>query len=131
MAEGLNDCDFIGHVGRTPELNFTQSGTPVLNIRIACGESYVDKNGDRQERVEWVPLVVWGKRAEGLSKVVEKGTRLHAKGRFTTREWTDKDGNKRYSSEINVRNVLLLATGGRQIGNTPSPGDEDVPEELR
>lgn len=130
MAEGLNNCSFIGHVGDTPDLRYTQSGKAVLNIRIACGERYRDGNGEIQEKVEWVPLVVWGKRAEGLAKVVEKGTRLHAQGRFTTRQWEDNNGNKRYSSEINVRQVLLLSSRGRQVEAPPAHQDDDLPPEL-
>lgn len=126
MSEGYNSCEFIGHVGQDPELRFTQSGQAVMNINIACGERY-RKDDQIQEKTEWVPLVVWGKRAEGLAKVLNKGSRIHAVGRFTTRKWEDKKGVTRYSSEVNCNRVLLLSTKGRQVDEAPEHTDSDAP----
>ncbi len=112
MAEGLNRAILIGNLGMDPELKFTQGGQAVLRIRLATTESYMGKTGERQERTEWHTVTVWGKRAEALNKILSKGRTIWVEGRIQTRSWDDKDGNKRYATEINAQNIGLVGSGG-------------------
>ncbi|HKP60404.1 MAG TPA: single-stranded DNA-binding protein [Polyangiales bacterium] len=121
MAEGLNRVILIGNLGQDPELRFTQSQMGVLQLRMATTEVYFDSTTkEKKERTEWHTVVVWGKRGEGLNKVLSKGSRICVEGRLQTRSWEDKQGNKRYSTEINAQNVLLL--GGRGEGRGEAGG---------
>lgn len=121
MAEGLNRVTLIGNLGQDPELRFTQSQQGVLSIRMATTESYFDTNTkERKERTEWHTVVVWGKRGEALHKILSKGSRICIEGRLQTRSWEDKQGNKRYSTEVNANNVILL--GGRGEGRGEGGG---------
>lgn len=114
MADGLNRVMLLGNVGADPELRVTPTGQSVLKIRMATSESYLDKNRVRQEKTEWHSVVVWGKRAEALGKIVEKGTRVFVEGSIQTRSYDDKDGNKRYSTEINCKELILCGGPGSQ-----------------
>jgi single-strand DNA-binding protein len=118
MAEGLNRVMLLGNLGADPELRFTQGGQAVLNMRLATTESYLDKNKVRQERTDWHNVVVWGKRGEALAKILGKGSSLFIEGSIRTSSYDDREGNKRYKTEIIANNVLL--TGGRRGGG----GDE-------
>jgi single-strand DNA-binding protein len=113
MAEGLNRAILVGNLGMDPELKFTQGGQAVLRIRLATTDSYLNKSGERQERTEWHTVVVWGKRAESLNKILSKGRTIWVEGRIQTRSWEDKkDGSKRYATEINAQNIGLMGGGG-------------------
>jgi len=115
MAEGLNRVILIGNLGQDPELRYTQSNQGVLSLRMATTESYFDTNTkERKERTEWHTVVVWGKRGEALNKILSKGSRIAVEGRLQTRSWEDKQGSKRYTTEVNAANVILL--GGRGEG---------------
>lgn len=111
--EGLNRVILVGNLGADPELNYTQGGQPQLKMRLATSESYVDKSGERQEKTEWHRVILWGKRAESLSKILSKGETICVEGSIQYRQW-EKDGVKRTSTDIRVRNVVLL--GGRGDG---------------
>lgn len=126
MAEGLNRAILIGNLGMDPELKFTQSGQAVLRIRLATSESFVNRNKERQERTEWHTVVVWGARAEALNKILSKGRTIGVEGRIQTRSWDDKDGNKRYTTEINAQNIVLLGGGGGGGGRN-NGGFQDEP----
>jgi len=129
MADGLNKVMVLGNLGQTPELRYTQSGSAVLNLRMATNESWLDRNGDRQERTEWHTVVVWGKRGEGLNKVISKGSQLFIEGRLQTRSWEDKQGQKRYTTEIVANNVILVGRrggGGGGDDRPPPPDDGDA-----
>lgn len=112
MAEGLNRAILVGNLGVDPELKYTQGGQAVLRMRIATTESFLNKGGERQERTDWHTVVVWGKRAEALNKILSKGRTVWVEGRIQTRSWEDKDGQKRYATEINATNVGLVGGGG-------------------
>jgi single-strand DNA-binding protein len=116
MAEGLNKAILVGNLGMDPELKFTQGGQAVLRIRLATTESFVNKGGERQERTDWHTVVVWGKRAEALNKILSKGRSIWVEGRIQTRSWEDKDGGKRYATEINANNIGLVGSGGGRGG---------------
>jgi single-strand DNA-binding protein len=114
MAEGLNRVMLLGNLGADPELRVTQSGQAVLNMRIATTESYLDKNKVRQERTDWHNVVLWGKRGEALAKFLTKGSTVFIEGGLRTSSYDDKEGNKRYKTEIHASNIIL--TGGRGRG---------------
>jgi single-strand DNA-binding protein len=116
MAEGLNRVMLLGNLGADPELRMTNSGQAVLKMRLATSESYLDRNKVRQERTEWHSVVVWGRRAEALGKFLTKGSRLFIEGGLRTTSYDDRDGNKRYRTEIVANNVILAGSGGGRGG---------------
>src|SRR4029079_1405021 len=107
-----------GNLGADPELRFTQGGQAVLNMRLATTESYLDKDKVRKERTDWHSVVVWGKRGEALAKILTKGSSVFIEGSLRTSSYDDKDGNKRYKTEINANNILI--TGSRNRGGEGS-----------
>ncbi|MCB9707627.1 MAG: single-stranded DNA-binding protein [Myxococcales bacterium] len=127
MADGLNKAILIGNLGADPELRYTQSSQAVLRLRLATNESFLNKAGERQSRTEWHTVIVWGKRAEGLNKILTKGKPLYVEGRIQTRAWEGKDGSKRQSTEIVATNILLLGGGGRSGDSSAGPSDYDMP----
>lgn len=114
MAEGLNRVTLLGNLGADPELRYTQGGQAVLNIRLATTESYLDKDRVRKERTDWHAVVLWGKRGEALGKFLTKGSQILVEGRLSTSSYEDRDGNKRYKTEVVANNVVLV--GGRSRG---------------
>jgi single-strand DNA-binding protein len=112
MAEGLNRVMLLGNLGADPELRMTSGGQAVLKLRLATSETYLDKNRQRQERTEWHNVVIWGKRAEALAKILTKGTRIFVEGGLRTSSYEDRDGNKRYRTEVVSTNILLQGSGG-------------------
>lgn len=112
MAEGLNRVMLLGNLGADPELRMTSSGQAVLKMRLATSETYLDRNRVRQERTEWHNIAVWGKRAEALSKFLTKGSRLFVEGGLRTSSYEDRDGNKRYRTEVVANNIILAGRGG-------------------
>lgn len=126
MADGLNRVMLLGNLGADPELRSTSGGQSVLKFRIATSESYLDRNRTRQERTEWHNVVVWGKRAEALAKILNKGTRLFLEGSLHNSSYEDRDGNKRYKTEITALNVILC--GGRGGASSREGGVESEDE---
>ncbi|HEV8245376.1 MAG TPA: single-stranded DNA-binding protein [Polyangiaceae bacterium] len=131
MADGLNRVMLLGNLGADPELRMTPSGQAVLKLRLATSESYLDRNKVRQEKTEWHNVVIWGKRAEGLAKILSKGSRLFIEGGLRTSSYDDRDGNKRYRTEVVANNIILAGSAGRG-GGGPRPveggGGHDEPE---
>ncbi len=131
MAAGVNKVILVGHLGADPDMRYTPSGQGVCEMRVATSESWNDKNGQRQERTEWHRIVVWGKRAEVCSKYLAKGRQVYIEGRIQTRNYDDKEGNKRYITEIIASDVQFLGGGGREGGrgkdsDPPPPADVDL-----
>jgi single-strand DNA-binding protein len=123
MAEGLNRVMLLGHLGADPELRYTQSGQAVLNMRVATTESYLDRNKVRQERTDWHNVVLWGKRGEALAKFLSKGSMLFVEGGLRTSSYDDKEGNKRYKTEVHATNIILAGgRGGRAGAELSDPG---------
>ncbi|MEW6430909.1 MAG: single-stranded DNA-binding protein [Myxococcota bacterium] len=108
MAGGVNKVILIGNLGADPEVRFTPGGQAVANFRVATNESWTDKNGQKQERTEWHRIVVWGKLAELCGEYLKKGRQAYIEGRLQTREWTDKEGKKNYTTEIVANTVQFL-----------------------
>lgn len=111
---GVNKAILVGNLGRDPELRTTPNGQSVVNFTLATSETWNDKSGERQERTEWHRIVVWGKTAEMCNQYLSKGRTVYIEGRIQTREWEDKDGAKRYTTEINASTVNFI--GPRQDG---------------
>jgi len=109
---GVNKVIIIGNLGKDPELRHTPQGQAVANFPIATSESWTDKNGQKQERTEWHRIVVWGKPAELAAKYLSKGRKAYIEGRLQTRAWDDKDGQKRYTTEIVAMSVQFLDSAG-------------------
>lgn len=111
---GINNCMFLGNLGRDAEVRYTQKGDPVCNFSLAINEQWTDTNGLRKEGVEWVSVAIFGKMAETLHPYLVKGKQVFVEGRMTTRKWENKEGQKRQATEIISRRVVLL--GGRENG---------------
>ena len=128
MADGLNRVMLLGNLGADPELRMTPGGQAVLKLRLATSESYLDRNRVRQERTEWHSVVVWGKRAEALAKILSKGSRIFVEGGLRTSSYDDRGGNKRYRTEV-VANNIILAGGARGGGRAPAADDYGAPND--
>jgi single-strand DNA-binding protein len=114
MSEGLNNAQLLGNLGADPELRFTQGGQAVMNLRLCTNTRYKDRDGQWQDRQEWHAVVVWGPRAEALSKILTKGSSCYIEGEIRTSSYDDKEGVKRYKTEIHANKVIL--TGGKPEG---------------
>ena len=152
----VNKVILVGRLGRDPETRFTTGGQAVANFSVATDESYKDRNGERQKRTEWHKIVVWGKQAEIAQQYLKKGSLIFVEGRIQSREWQDKEGQKRTSFEIVATNFRMLggrgesmaagagasagaprsddfdhaAAGGDEFGSAPGApeiNDEDIP----
>lgn len=121
MAGSVNKVILIGRLGKDPEMRFTPSGKAVTNFTLATNENWTDQSGERQERTEWHRIVTWGKLAENSAKLLSKGKQVYVEGRLQTRQWDDRDGNKRYTTEIvaNAMQILSSMDGGgdRSLSN--------------
>jgi single-strand DNA-binding protein len=104
----LNKVLLIGFLGNDPEKRVTSGGHSVVSVNLATTDKWNDKQGNKQERTEWHRLVFWDQRAEFIEQYCKKGTQLYVEGALQTKEWLDKDGNKRYTTEILVRNSQIL-----------------------
>ena len=124
----VNKVILVGNLGRDAELRYTPGGAAVATLNMATTEVWNDKAGQRQEKTEWHRVVVWGKTAESLAEYLTKGKQIYVEGRLQTRQWDDKDGNKRYTTEIKGDRVVLLGGGsgggGGRSGASRGGGDE-------
>jgi len=126
----VNRVTLIGHLGHDPELRYTPKGTPVANIRIATTKRWTDRDSEeRKERTEWHRIVLFGKRAETLAGHAKKGAQLYVEGSLQTRDWTDRDGVKRYTTEVLGQTVLMLGKRA-DVGAPPAAGELEVPAEA-
>lgn len=113
----VNKVIIIGRLGQEPELKYTPSGAAVCNFSVATSENWTDKNGQRQERTEWHRIVVWGKLAELCNQYLGKGRQAFIEGKLQTRSWDDKDGNKRYTTEVLATTVQFLGGANANVQN--------------
>lgn len=121
MSEGLNRVMLLGNLGADPEVRHTGSGEAVCNLRLATTESYLDKNKERKERTDWHDVTVWGKRGEALARILTKGSRVFVEGSLRTSSYEDKDGNKRWKTEVVAREVILAGGGERSESTRATP----------
>lgn len=120
MAGSLNKAILIGRLGADPEVRYTSNGNPVANFRMATSETWNDKQGQRQERTEWHRIVAWGKLGELCGQYLAKGRLVCVEGRLQTRQWEDRDGNKRQTTEIQAKDVQFLDSKGSSDSRQPS-----------
>jgi len=138
----VNKVILVGNLGRDAELRYTPGGAAVATLNMATTENWTDKSGQKQEKTEWHRVVFWGKVAESLTEYLTKGKQIYIEGRLETRQWNDKDGNKRYTTEIKGDKIVLLGGGGGRGGGgmsrgggeesmgggQPSHGGADIPD---
>jgi single-strand DNA-binding protein len=125
MASGVNKVILIGRLGGDPEVRYTNNGGAVANFNLATNESWTDKAGQKQERTEWHKIVVWGKLGELCGQYLSKGRQAFVEGRLATREWTDKEGHKRYTTEIVATNIQFLGGPSDRAGAGASANNGD------
>jgi single-strand DNA-binding protein len=118
----VNKVILVGRLGRDPETRFTSGGQAVANFSVATDETYKDRNGERQKRTEWHKIVVWGKQAEIAQQYLKKGSLIFIEGRIQSREWQDKEGQKRTSFEIVATNFRMLGGRGDSMAAGASAG---------
>ncbi len=140
----VNKVILVGNLGRDGELRYTPGGAAVATLNMATTENWTDKSGQRQEKTEWHRVVFWGKIGESLNEYLTKGKQVYVEGRLETRQWNDKDGNKRYTTEIKGDKIVLLGGGGgggarggggsrgasEDMGGQSAPGPEGPDQPL-
>lgn len=113
----VNKVILVGRLGQNPEVRYTPSGAAVANFSVATNESWMDKNGQKQEKTEWHKVVVWGKLAELCKQYLAKGRQVYIEGRLQTRQWQDQAGQTKYTTEVQAQTVQFLgATAGAGAG---------------
>ena len=147
MAKSVNKVILVGRLGRDPELKYTASGTPFCRFSMATDDSWNDKGtGERQERTEWHNIVAWDRLAEICNQYLTKGKLVYIEGSLQTREWDDQEGNKKKTTEIRARDMVMLSSAagegagggqrrsvaaevpaGNSGGGTSTITDDDIP----
>src|SRR3989338_1172089 len=122
----LNKVLLIGNLGADPEVRVTGTGQSVATIRLATTDRWVDKSGQKTERTEWHRVIAWGKQAELCKEYLSKGRQIYVEGRIQTREWNDKEGNKRYTTEVVAQRIQFLGSPAGKQARTES-GTSDAP----
>lgn len=128
----VNKAIILGNLGKDPEVRYTPDGKAVTTFSVATTERYKDREGNSQERTEWHRIVVWDRLAEICGEYLSKGKSVYVEGSIRTRSWDDREGNKRYTTEIVGRTVQFLSPrgeSGRQSGGPPPPEDDFSYEE--
>lgn len=119
----LNKVMLIGRLGQDPEVRYTQSNTAVATLNLATNERYKDGNGEYQDKTEWHRVVAWGRTAEICQQYLTKGSMIYVEGPLQTREWEDKQGQKRYTTEVKALQMTMLdsrRSGGGGMSEMPS-----------
>lgn len=139
MSRSLNKVMLIGNLGADPEIRSTAGGTRVATLSIATSRQWNSQSGERQEKTEWHRVVLWSGLADLADKYMKKGDRIYVEGRIEYRTWEDREGNTRYSTEINAREVILLSSrvGAADVGESAAASRagakesyDDFPEAL-
>ena len=123
----INKVILIGNLGADPEVRYTPSGRAVANFRIATTENWTNKEGGKEERTEWHRIVAWGRLGEICGEYLHKGKQVYIEGKLQTRSWEDRDGNKRFTTEIVAQTMQMLGPAGRE--GRASTSDEKYPVE--
>ena len=128
---GVNKVILIGNLGADPEVRYTSGNQAVADLRLATSRRWRDKNNEMQEDTQWHRVVVWGRQAEQCKEYLSKGRQVFVEGRLQTRSWEDRDGNKRYTTEVVAQTIQFLGGGARGGGGfddvPPPPSDRDGP----
>ena len=125
---GVNKAILIGNLGKDPEVRHLDNGVKVANFSLATTESYKDRDGNRQSQTEWHNIVLWRGLAEVAERYLKKGNSVYIEGRIKTRKWTDKDGNNRYTTEIQADNMTML--GGKKDNETSPASSNDSASDI-
>ena len=128
---GVNKAIIVGNLGSDPELRHTQGGTPVANFRVATNEVYKSRDGERTERTEWHRVVAFGRLAEICGQYLKKGKQVYLEGRIQTRDWDDKEGNKRYTTEIVATQMVMLGRAGDAPFTVDADAQETPPDDAQ
>lgn len=132
MARGVNKVILVGNLGQDPELRYTGSGTAVCNMRLATNESYKDSDGNLVDKTEWHNVVVWSRLAEICGEYLKKGSQVYFEGSLQTRQWEDRDGNTRYTTEVKAREMMMLSgRGGTGDGFDQSSEYDQRPQQSQ
>src|SRR5690625_3505412 len=129
----MNKATIIGRLGAEPEVRNTQSGTAVATLSVATSEKYKNKDGKLVEKTEWHRITAWGRLAEICQKYLKKGSLAYFEGPIETQEWEDKDGNKRYTTQIKALSMQMLDSRGKAEPDTPREAPalpDDVDDDL-
>tara|TARA_R110001592_G_scaffold36893_1_gene123603 strand:+ start:4319 stop:4753 length:435 start_codon:yes stop_codon:yes gene_type:complete len=125
---GINKVILVGNLGKDPEVRYLEGGSAVANFPIATSETYKDKtSGEKKTITEWHNIVVWRRLAEIAEKYLKKGNQVYIEGKLRTRQWQDKDGNNRYTTEIVGDNMQML--GGKKDESSSSSSNTDTPQQ--
>ena len=127
--QGVNKVIIVGNLGKAPELRKSTAGISVSNFTVATNEKWKDKSGEKQEKTEWHRIVVWGPMADACEKYLDRGSSVYIEGRLQTREWTDKEDVKRYSTEIVASSVVFLERKSKDEDESPTTDDFGPPPE--
>ena len=128
MSHSVNKAVLIGRLGVDPEIRYTPSGLPVVNVSLATNETYTNRDGERVEKTEWHRLVLWRSLAEIAGKYLQKGSTVYVEGPIRTRSWEDSEGRERFTTEIEVREMTML-DGPRSEGNGQPASNGHADEE--
>lgn len=128
MANDLNQCNFIGRLGKPPEVRYSSSGDAITNFSIAIGSQWKDKSGEKQESTEWINCVAFGKLGEIVGQYLVKGSHVYVSGRMKTEKYQGKDGQDRYSTKIIANEMKML---GSKSQEAPSQGPESKPDNSK
>ena len=134
---GVNKVILIGRLGADPEVKYLTNGTTVANFRMATTENRLNKSGEKTTFTEWHRIVAFGRLAEICGEYLNKGKQIYVEGRLRTRSWEDKDGNKKYTTEVNINNMVRLGSGsgeggGKEVAASSEPqsfgsSEDDIP----
>lgn len=129
----LNKVMLIGNLGKDPELKYTPSGHAVVSFSLATSRRWRDKEGNNQEDTQWHNIKVWGRQAEIAQQYLKKGRQIYVEGRLETRTYDDKDGNRKWFTEVVAQNFLMLGSkrddaGGGDYGGQPQPDYGNQPQ---
>jgi single-strand DNA-binding protein len=123
----VNKVILLGNLGSDPEVRYTPSGKAVANFSLATSEKYTNKEGEKEEKTEWHRIVAWARLGEICGEYLSKGSQIYIEGRIQTRTWEDRDGNKRYTTEIVAQTMQML--GGSKKGGEATSIEESHPSE--
>lgn len=126
MAAGLNKVMIIGNLGADPEMSYTANGTARTRMSVAVNRNYTTQEGERREETEWFNVVAWGKLGENVAQYLTKGRRVYVEGRLQTRQYDDKEGQRRYFTEVVAQNVQFLDSAQGSAQGVPF-ADESPP----
>ncbi|MBW2038631.1 MAG: single-stranded DNA-binding protein [Deltaproteobacteria bacterium] len=125
---GVNKVILVGNLGADPEVRYSSTGTAVTSFRIATSENWTNKEGERETRTEWHRVVAFGKLGEICAEYLSKGRQVYVEGRLRSRSWEDKEGNKRWVTEVAATNMVMLGAAGEQIKGMEGEPVEEPPE---